>query len=194
MLFIYYNALLKRGVVKFVEDAKAAGASGVLVPDLPLENTGKLRKLTAAAGLELVLLTTPTTPNLRMTKITKASEGFIYLVSQQAVAGTGSSSSASVEDLLKCVKKASDKPVAVGIGISTPEQAAKMAEWGADGVIIGSSIVKRLGESGSPEAGLQAVQDLARQFRAALSTNRQADRQPSFFLKGSDSEGPILVS
>ncbi|CAM6109371.1 unnamed protein product [Calypogeia fissa] len=173
VLFLYYNPLLKRGVQKFLAEAKAAGASGLVVPDLPLEETTNLRKLTSVAGLELILLTTPTTPTVRMRAIADASQGFVYLVSLTGVTGARASIDARVEDLVKNIKKASDKPVAVGFGVSTAEQAAKLAEWGADGVIIGSTVVKLLGESGSPETGLKAVKEFAIEVRAALApTNR----------------------
>ncbi|BFI23555.1 tryptophan synthase alpha chain [Marchantia polymorpha subsp. ruderalis] len=159
VLFIYYNQLLKRGAEKFVLEALEAGASGIVVPDLPLEETAKLRRLTGAVGLELVLLTTPTTPKERMHAITEVSQGFVYLVSLTGVTGARANIESRVEDLLKTIKEVTDKPVCVGFGISNGQQARQIAEWGADGVIIGSAVVKLLGESGTPEQGLQAVEE-----------------------------------
>ncbi|KAL2652180.1 hypothetical protein R1flu_020308 [Riccia fluitans] len=158
VLFVYYNQLLRRGVEVFVKEAKAAGASGLVVPDLPLEETDRLRQLTAATGLELVLLTTPTTPAERMISITEASQGFVYLVSLTGVTGTRSKVEARVEKLLKSIKAITEKAVCVGFGISNGPQALQIAEWVHWHYSIGSAVVKLLGESGTPEQGLQAVE------------------------------------
>ena len=119
-------------------------------------------------GIELVLLTTPTTPTERMEEIAKASEGFIYLVSSVGVTGARSNVNLRVEYLLQEIKKVTDKPVAVGFGISTPEHVKQIAGWGADGVIIGSAIVRQLGEAASPEEGLKRVEEYAKNMKAAM--------------------------
>ncbi|KAL3699698.1 hypothetical protein R1sor_017720 [Riccia sorocarpa] len=159
VVFVYYNQLLRRGAEVFVQEAKEAGASGLVVPDLPLEETSRLRELTSATGLELVLLTTPTTPTERMVSITEASQGFVYLVSLTGVTGARAKIESRVEELLKSIKESTEKAVCVGFGISDGPQALQIAEWGADGVIIGSAVVKLLGESGTPEQGLRAVEE-----------------------------------
>ncbi|MCO5603893.1 hypothetical protein L7F22_058047 [Adiantum nelumboides] len=123
---------------------------GLLVPDLPLEQTDALCSLSALHGLELVLLTTPTTPKERMLEISQASQGFVYLVSLTGVTGARSEVNSRVESLLQELKKVTAKPVAVGFGISTAEHAI---QWGADGVIMGSAMVKLLGEAPSPKEG-----------------------------------------
>ncbi|KAG6549108.1 hypothetical protein Mapa_009334 [Marchantia paleacea] len=173
VLFVYYNQLLKRGAEKFVLEALAAGASGIVVPDLPLEETAKLRRLTGAVGLDLVLLTTPTTPKERMQAITEVSQGFVYLVSLTGVTGARANIEARVEKLLKTIKEATDKPVCVGFGISNGQQARQIAEWGADGVIIGSAVVKLLGETGTPEQGLQAVENFVVDVQNCLTQRKQ---------------------
>uniref|UniRef100_A0A453A2F6 Uncharacterized protein n=1 Tax=Aegilops tauschii subsp. strangulata TaxID=200361 RepID=A0A453A2F6_AEGTS len=167
-LFTYYNPILKRGVANFMSVVKEAGVHGLVVPDVPLEETDILRSEAAKNNLELVLLTTPTTPTERMERITKASEGFVYLVSTTGVTGTRANVSFKVEALLKEIKQVTDKAVAVGFGVSTPEQVKQIAGWGADGVIVGSAMVRQLGESGSPEEGLKKLEELAKSLKAAF--------------------------
>ncbi|GAQ91015.1 tryptophan synthase alpha chain [Klebsormidium nitens] len=165
VLFTYYNPIMKRGVEKFVKDAKAAGAAGLVVPDIPLEETGPLRELTTQNGMELVLLTTPTTPLERAKAIAEATQGFLYLVSVAGVTGARSQVASRVEGLLTDLRTATDKPIAVGFGIATKEHAAQVTEWGADGIIVGSALVKALGEAASPDEGLKALRTLARSIK-----------------------------
>lgn len=169
VLFTYYNPILKRGIDNFLRSIKAVGVAGLVVPDLPLEETATLRVLTASHGLELVLLTTPTTPKERMDEISRATQGFVYLVSLTGVTGARSKVETRVEFLLQELKKVTDKPVAVGFGISKPEHAVQIAQWGADGVIVGSAMVKLLGEAASPEEGICALRQLTQDLRKALS-------------------------
>ncbi|TKW30781.1 hypothetical protein SEVIR_2G060700v4 [Setaria viridis] len=168
-LFTYYNPILKRGIPNFMAIVKEAGVHGLVVPDVPLEETDVLRSEAAKNNLELVLLTTPTTPNERMEKIAEVSEGFIYLVSTVGVTGTRANVSSKVESLLQDIKKVTEKPVAVGFGVSTPEHVKQIAGWGADGVIVGSAMVRLLGEAASPEEGLKKLEELAKNLRAALA-------------------------
>ncbi|XP_073145600.1 tryptophan synthase alpha chain-like [Henckelia pumila] len=167
-LFSYYNPILKRGVDKFMTTLQDTGIHGLVVPDVPLEETEILRKETAKKNIELVLLTTPTTPTGRMKAIVEASEGFVYLVSTVGVTGARASVSSKVESLLKEIKKETSKPVAVGFGISKPEQVKQVAGWGADGVIVGSAMVKLLGEAKSPEEGLKELELFTKSLKSAL--------------------------
>ncbi|ONM10321.1 tryptophan synthase A homolog1 [Zea mays] len=153
VLFTYYNPILKRGLV---------------VPDLPLEETALLRSEAIMHNIELVLLTTPTTPTDRMKGIAQASEGFLYLVSAVGVTGARSNVNLRVEHLLREIKKVTDKPVAVGFGVSTPEHVKQIVGWGADGVIVGSAIVKQLCEAATPEEGLERLEEYARSMKAAM--------------------------
>lgn len=168
VLFTYYNPILKRGMDPFLKAVKEAGGSGLVVPDVPLEETDKLREGTTANGLELVLLTTPTTPKSRMDIIAKASQGFVYLVSLTGVTGARASVQGRVQGLLKELKEVTDKPIAVGFGISLPEHAAQVVEWGADGVIVGSAIVKILGDASSPEDGLAALKKFTQDLKNSI--------------------------
>ncbi|KAK6940747.1 Tryptophan synthase, alpha chain [Dillenia turbinata] len=167
-LFTYYNPILKRGVEKFMSTIRSVGVHGLVVPDVPLEETEILRKEAAKNNIELVLLTTPTTPKERMKAIVEAAEGFVYLVSSVGVTGARGTVSAAVESLLQDIKEATSKPVAVGFGVSKPEHVKQIAGWGADGVIVGSALVKCLGEAKTPDEGLKELKELAVSLRSAL--------------------------
>ncbi|KAI3668087.1 hypothetical protein L6452_43162 [Arctium lappa] len=167
-LFTYYNPILKRGVEKFMITVKEVGIHGLVVPDVPLEETEILRREASKHKIELVLLTTPTTPRERMKSIVEATEGFLYLVSSIGVTGARGTVSAKVQSLLQEIKAESSKPVAVGFGISKPEHVKQVVGWGADGVIVGSAIVKILGEAKSPEEGLKELAEFTKSLKAAL--------------------------
>lgn len=168
VLFTYYNIIMRRGPERFCQQIKAAGAAGLLVPDIPLEETGPIREIATAAGLELVLLTTPTTPQSRMEAIAKASQGFVYLVSVTGVTGQRVSMESRVEGLIEQLHQITDKSVAVGFGVSGPEQARQIMAWGSEGVIVGSALVKALGEASSPKEGLERMEALARSIKEAI--------------------------
>ncbi|XP_007050430.2 PREDICTED: tryptophan synthase alpha chain isoform X1 [Theobroma cacao] len=168
-LFTYYNPILKRGVEKFLSTVKDVGIHGLVVPDVPLEETEILRREALKNKIELVLLTTPTTPIDRMKAIVEASEGFVYLVSSIGVTGARASVSDRVQTLIGEIKEATTKPVAVGFGISKPEHVKQVAGWGADGVIVGSAMVKLLGEAESPEDGLKALEIFTKSLKSALA-------------------------
>ncbi|KAH9729574.1 Tryptophan synthase alpha chain [Citrus sinensis] len=167
-LFTYYNPILKRGVDNFMSTVRDIGIRGLVVPDVPLEETESLQKEAMKNKIELVLFTTPTTPTDRMKAIVEASEGFVYLVSSIGVTGARASISGHVQTLLREIKESSTKPVAVGFGISKPEHVQQVAGWGADGVIVGSAMVKLLGEAQSPEEGLKELEKFAKSLKSAL--------------------------
>ncbi|GLI67981.1 hypothetical protein VaNZ11_012187, partial [Volvox africanus] len=168
VMFTYYNPIMRKGLDKFCQTIKEAGASGLLVPDLPLEETVAVRTACEAAGIELVLLATPTTPPGRMSAIAQASQGFVYLVSLTGVTGMKDTIESRVEGLVRTMQTFTDKSVCVGFGVSRPDQAKQIVSWGADGVICGSALVKALGEAKSPAEGLQALEALARSLRSAI--------------------------
>lgn len=168
LMFTYYNPIMARGADNFCRQAKEAGVSGLLVPDLPMEETGLIRAAAEAAGLQLTLLATPTTPEPRMKAIAHLSEGFVYLVSVAGVTGTRVKTESRVEGLIQMLKGQTDKPVCVGFGVSGPEQASQLAAWGAEGIIVGSALVRALGEAATPEEGLDAMERLARSIRESI--------------------------
>ncbi|MFG3816077.1 tryptophan synthase subunit alpha [Limnothrix redekei] len=167
VLFTYYNPILNRGIEQFIQDVKVAGAAGLVVPDLPLEEADGLLKPAAAAGLEVTLLVAPTSSKDRIEAIAQQSQGFIYLVSVTGVTGMRSEMHGRVSEILAAMRQVTDKPIGVGFGISSPEQAVQVRTWGADAAIVGSAFVKRLAD-GTPEAGLAAVEAFCRDLRAAL--------------------------
>lgn len=167
-LFTYYNPILKRGVDNFMSTVRDIGIRGLVIPDVPLEETESLQKEAMEKKIELVLFTTPTTPTDRMKAIVEASEGFVYLVSSIGVTGARASVSDHVQTLIREIKESSTKPVAVGFGISKPEHVQKVAGWGADGVIVGSAMVKLLGEAQSPEEGLKELEKFTKSLKSAL--------------------------
>jgi tryptophan synthase alpha chain len=172
VLFTYSNPLLNRGMERFCQEAAAAGAAGLVVPDLPLEEADTLSPLAAAHGLDLVLLVAPTTPKERMARIHASSRGFTYLVSVTGVTGVRTSLEERVEPLVAQLKAQGGVPVAVGFGISSPEQAAQVRRWGADGAIVGSALVRRMAEAAAAGTSVaEATESFCRQLRAGLDDN-----------------------
>jgi tryptophan synthase alpha chain len=165
VLFTYSNPLLNRGMADFCRDAAAAGAAGLVVPDLPLEEAEKLSAIAAAEGLDLVLLVAPTTPAGRMARIHAVSRGFTYLVSVTGVTGMRTALESRVEPLVQALKTQGSTPVAVGFGISGADQAHQVKAWGADGAIVGSALVKVM--AAAHEAGAN-VAEAAGRFCTAM--------------------------
>ncbi|MBO1049156.1 MAG: tryptophan synthase subunit alpha [Dolichospermum sp.] len=167
ILFTYYNPILYRGVDKFLGQIKDAGVAGLVVPDLPLEESAGLIKPAAEMGIDLTLLVAPTSSPERIEAIARASQGFIYLVSVTGVTGIRTQMQTRVGDLLQQIRNVTDKPIGVGFGISDPEQARQVKAWGADAAIVGSAIVKRLAE-GTPEQGLDAIAQFCQSLKIAI--------------------------
>ncbi|MEL7316370.1 MAG: tryptophan synthase subunit alpha, partial [Cyanobacteria bacterium J06559_3] len=163
---------LNRGVETFFQDIAAAGVRGLVVPDLPLEEVGSLMKTAQKHGVEVTLLVAPTSPKDRIQAIAEQSQGFIYLVSVTGVTGIRTEIQSRVQDLLTELKAITGKPIAVGFGVSQPEQAAQLQSWGADGVVVGSAFVKRLAEQ-VPEKGLSAIEAFCTQLNQAVKTSTQ---------------------
>jgi tryptophan synthase alpha chain len=128
VLFTYYNPILNRGIETFLQEAAAAGVSGLVVPDLPLEEAEILLHPARQHGIEVILLVAPTTPQERIAAIAEQSQGFIYLVSTTGVTGVRSQLETRVKDRLLELRTVTDKPVAVGFGISQPEH-ARQRRW-----------------------------------------------------------------
>ena len=163
ILFTYYNPILHRGIERFLDEAAAAGVRGLIVPDLPLEEAEILLEEAAKRGIDLVLLVAPTSPAERIEAIALKSQGFIYLVSVTGVTGMRSQIGSRVEDLIKQLRSVTDKPIGVGFGISKPEHARQMIDWGADAAIVGSAIVKLLAEE-----GVEAIATFCQTLKAAM--------------------------
>lgn len=168
VLMVYANMVIAQdGAAEFARRAAEAGAAGAIVPDLPLGEAEEVREALAAAGMAQVRLLAPTTPPPRRAQICAVAEGFVYLVSTVGTTGEREQLPAGLADLVAATKAESEVPVAVGFGIGTPEQAARVGQI-ADGVIIGSRLVRAAAEAGSPEAAAEAVGDFLRETRVAL--------------------------
>jgi tryptophan synthase alpha chain len=152
IVMTYYNLIFHYGEERFVNEASAAGLDGIILPDLPPEEAGTLIPLSKKAGLDLIFLLAPTSTEERIKLVSRVGQGFLYYVSLTGVTGARTGIHSSVERSLSRIKAATDKPVAVGFGISSPDQASQVARWGADGVIVGSALVKVIEENiHSPE-------------------------------------------
>jgi tryptophan synthase alpha chain len=163
ILFTYYNPILSLGIEEFLKQIANAGVKGLVVPDLPLEESSKLIELADAIDIELILLVAPTSSSERIRAIAQQSRGFIYLVSVTGVTGVRSELQTRVRDVLQEIRSVTDKPIAVGFGISQPEQARQLVEWGADAVIVGSAFVQRLATE-----GINPVTSFCRELKAAI--------------------------
>lgn len=168
ILFTYYNPILNLGIQQFLAQIANAGVRGLVVPDLPLEEAEDLISAGATFGIEVILLVAPTSSQERIEAIARSSQGFIYLVSVTGVTGMRSQIQDRVKDILTNLRSVTDKPIGVGFGISGVEQARQVMDWGSDAAIVGSAFVKKL-ETGSPSEGLQAIAELCRELKAAIT-------------------------
>jgi tryptophan synthase alpha chain len=161
VLMCYANLVFARGPERFADELARAGVSGLIVPDLPLEEAEAVREACDGAGLALVPLIAPTTPDDRMAEIARHARGFIYTVSVTGTTGERAGVGTSLASVVARAKQSSSVPVAVGFGISTPEQAAEAVAMGAEGVIVGSRLVRAAGEAadagGDPAAAVGDV-------------------------------------
>lgn len=167
ILFTYYNPIYHRGTQPFLQRVARAGVRGLVIPDLPLEEATHLVQQAADLGIEVTLLVAPTSSLERIKLIAQQSQGFIYLVSTTGVTGMRSQLETRVQELLLELRTVTDKPIGVGFGISQPEHARQVMEWGSDAAIVGSAFVKRLAD-GSPTQGLAAIASYCRSLKAAL--------------------------
>ena len=156
----YLNVLFKYGYDKFLDNAKKSGISGVIVPDLPFEEKNELQSVAQKYDIDVISLIAPTSEQ-RIQMIAKEAQGFVYEVSSLGVTGVRSEIKTDLESITKAVKSATDIPVAIGFGISTPEQAKKYSAV-ADGVIVGSAIVKIIAQHGknAPEEVYKYVKSM----------------------------------
>jgi tryptophan synthase alpha chain len=169
VLMTYYNPILRYGEERFVREAVAAGVDGVIVPDLPAHEAGGLIPHARALGLDTIFLFAPTSTPKRRKLVAKASRGFIYYVSIAGITGSRLTLDAGARQSIDEARRTGRCPVALGFGVSTPEEAAEAAGL-ADGVIVGSAIVRRVG---GPE-GDAALETYVKSLREALDRGRGA--------------------
>jgi tryptophan synthase alpha chain len=159
----YYNLVFHMGDERFAGQMADAGFSGMILPDVPLEEQGPWRAAADPAGIETVMLAGPITPDDRLQRVCEASRGYVYGVNLMGVTGERTSLGEQAATLAGRLKAATDKPVLMGFGVSTPEQAAEIAAV-SDGVIVGTALVRRVLDGGGPEEAHRFIASL----RAAL--------------------------
>ncbi len=167
VLYIYFNLIHRYGLEPFVRDAGQAGVDGLLALDLPPEEGSTYQALMRQAGLCPIFLVAPTTPDDRIALIVKRGAGFIYYVSREGVTGMQDKVAASIGDMTAKIRKHTDLPIAVGFGISSPDQAKTVAAH-ADAVVVGSAIVDRIARLGRDPGLVRGVVEFVRPLAAAL--------------------------
>lgn len=163
----YANVVFRTGLDEFCARLAATGAAGLIVPDVPLEEAVPIRRAAAASGLGLVLFVAPTSSDERIRRVAELDPAFIYGVAEMGVTGERRESSGRAFDLAGRVRSITDLPLVLGVGISTPEQAAAAAKV-ADGVIVGTALVRRVLEAATPETAVRSVAGAVEELRAAV--------------------------
>jgi tryptophan synthase alpha chain len=167
---VSYAIVHRRGAENYLREAVAVGVDGLIVPDLPVEESEGLLKLATAADLKLIQLVTPTTPRERAVRIVRSSSGFVYYVSVAGITGERKALPPELADNVAWLRKQADLPICIGFGISSPEQVRALAPV-ADGLIVGSALVRRLvGARDRPRAEVvQNIGDFVAELASALS-------------------------
>lgn len=164
LLMTYYNPILAKGEEAFVQRCRETGVDGLIIPDLPAEESATLLDLSKDADVDLVFLATPETSEERLKQFAESSRGFLYLVSRYGVTGSGSGLSSSIHRLIQKTKSVigNDLPLAVGFGLSSPEHIRAVLDAGADGAVVGSALVDEVAKGRLP----QLLQDRIRLLKA----------------------------
>ncbi|MDX6664328.1 MAG: tryptophan synthase alpha chain, partial [Solirubrobacteraceae bacterium] len=165
VVMCYANLIYARGLDRFADSLAASGATGLIVPDLPYEEAPDVLGACERRGIALVPLVAPTTPEARLARIGERARGFLYTVSLTGTTGERTGVAEGLAEVIARAKALTAVPVAVGFGIATPKQAAAAAGAGADGVIVGSRLVRAAGEAADPAT---AVRDLVLALGHAL--------------------------
>jgi tryptophan synthase alpha chain len=165
ILMMYYNMILQRGPARFFREIQDAGCAGIIIPDLPPDEAEEVRKLAEEYQIGLCFLTAPTSSDARIIQAAEASTGFLYAVSLKGVTGVRNELAPELPAFIRKITSLTQKPVAVGFGISTPGQAATVAQL-SDGVIVGSAMIKAI----MADSSFAQVKSLAQELRAAIGT------------------------
>ncbi|WP_320776259.1 tryptophan synthase subunit alpha [Streptomyces sp. CRN 30] len=160
LVMTYWNPVDRYGVERFTAELAEAGGAGCILPDLPVQESALWQEHAAKHGLATVFVVAPSSKDERLARITEAGTGFVYAASLMGVTGTRASVSSQAEDLVRRTRATTSTPVCVGLGVSTPDQAAEVAAF-ADGVIVGSAFVKRMLDAPDHAAGVEGVRALA---------------------------------
>jgi len=167
ILMTYYNPLLRFGLEKAASQAREAGVDGFIVPDLPMEEADFFHAALSEKGIYLIPLVAPTSGTGRIKAIAAGGQGFIYCVSLTGVTGVRQGIPENLKEFMGLVRGCTDKPLAVGFGVSTPEQVAEISRF-CDAVIVGSALVKTISEKGSSADLINAVIEMARELKEPL--------------------------
>jgi tryptophan synthase alpha chain len=167
ILFSYLNPVLRLGLAEFAKAAKAAGADGVLLTDMIVEEADEYLKLMHESGLAPVFLAAPTSPDARLKAIAENSQGFVYAISRVGITGTQAELASDAEALVKRLKQFTKLPIALGFGISTPDHVRAVAEF-ADAAVVGSAIVALIERTPAADAP-RAVGEFVRGLRAGVA-------------------------
>jgi tryptophan synthase alpha chain len=169
VFLVYYNAVYHRGVERFYQEARDAGVDGVLIADMPVEESDEAYRAAVRNGIDPIFLVTQTTSDDRMKRIAARAHGYLYLVAVLGVTGVRETVSGGAIDLLQRVRRLTPTPLALGFGISTPAHAKICAEAGADGIIVGSAIVDIVErDQKSPDAMARDLKTYVAQMKRAL--------------------------
>ena len=171
VVMTYWNPIERYGVDRFAHEMADNGGSGVITPDLTIEESERWKSSTEAAGINRIYVVAPSTVDDRLARVTAQCSGFVYAASLMGVTGARTDLSSSGHDLVARIRKVTDLPVAVGLGVSTRAQAKTVAGY-ADGVIVGSAFIKALLEAKSEESGLDSLSVLAKELAAGVREGR----------------------
>jgi tryptophan synthase alpha chain len=171
VVMTYWNPIEKYGVDKFAQAIADNGGSGVITPDLTIEESERWLSATDKSQINPIYVVAPSTKDERLAQVTSKTGGFVYAASLMGVTGTRNSVSTGAADLVARVRKVTNLPVSVGLGVSTREQAKSLAAY-ADGVIVGSAFIKLLLEANSEKEGLDAISHLASELALGVREGR----------------------
>jgi len=171
VIFSYANPLIRMGLPAFAKRAAEVGVDGVLVLDLPIEEAGEFRDVMSSAGIDTIFLLSPTTTDARIRRAAELGSGFLYGISRLGVTGARDRVATGAEAMVRRIRAATDRPIALGFGISRPEHVAEVGAY-ADAAVVGSALVSLIAEaSGSPQL-IGRVEEYVRSLRAACAAPR----------------------
>lgn len=171
VVMTYWNPIEKYGVEKFAESIATNGGSGVITPDLTIEESADWKSAVEKNSINPIYVVAPSTSSQRLPQVTSRCGGFVYAASLMGVTGTRTGISSGAPDLVARIRETTDLPVAVGLGVSTREQAKNVAGY-ADGVIVGSAFIKAIQDAPSESEGLKSVKELAQQLSLGVREGR----------------------
>jgi tryptophan synthase alpha chain len=171
VVMTYWNPIAKYGVEKFAQSIADNGGSGVITPDLTIEESDEWIAATEKSGINPIYVVAPSTSNERLKNVTAKTGGFVYAASMMGVTGSRDAVSSTANELVSRVRTVTELPISVGLGVSTREQAKSLAAY-ADGVIVGSAFIKLLLDAPSEQAGLDAISHLAKELALGVREGR----------------------